>query len=307
MLVGVGISAFALALAAKDAVVMTVNGKDVPKSEFEYLYHKNSQQQMSAQPIDDYAELFKLYKLKVEDARAEGLDTMQNFKKEMEQYRHDLAAPYLADSTYMYHLLDEAAKRAQEEVEARHIMIFKSRDASQNPALRQRADSLLSVLKNGGDFEELAKQYSGDRGSNSRGGLMGYITALQYPYEFETAAYTLADGEISEVEESPMGYHILKGGKHRPASGEVLAEHILILTQGKNADQEVAAKATIDSLYNIVKKDPSQFEDLARRFSDDKGSGREGGKLPWFGRGRMVAEFDSTAFALKDGEISEPF
>ena len=307
MLVGVGISAFALALAAKDAVVMTVNGKDVPKSEFEYLYHKNSQQQMSAQPIDDYAELFKLYKLKVEDARAEGLDTMQNFKKEMEQYRHDLAAPYLADSTYMYQLLDEAAKRAQEEVEARHIMIFKSRDASQNPALRQRADSLLSVLKNGGDFEELAKQYSGDRGSNSRGGLMGYITALQYPYEFETAAYTLADGEISEVVESPMGYHILKGGKHRPASGEVLAEHILILTQGKNADQEVAAKATIDSLYNIVKKDPSQFEDLARRFSDDKGSGREGGKLPWFGRGRMVAEFDSTAFALKDGEISEPF
>ena len=124
MLVGVGISAFALALAAKDAVVMTVNGKDVPKSEFEYLYHKNSQQQMSAQPIDDYAELFKLYKLKVEDARAEGLDTMQNFKKEMEQYRHDLAAPYLADSTYMYQLLDEAAKRAQEEDEARHILIF---------------------------------------------------------------------------------------------------------------------------------------------------------------------------------------
>ena len=84
MLVGVGISAFALALAAKEAVVMTVNGVDVPKSEFEYLYHKNSQQQMSPQPIEDYVELFKLYKLKVADARAEGLDTVETFKKEME-------------------------------------------------------------------------------------------------------------------------------------------------------------------------------------------------------------------------------
>ncbi len=306
MLVGVGISAFALALAAKEAVVMTVNGVDVPKSEFEYLYHKNSQQQMSPQPIEDYVELFKLYKLKVADARAEGLDTVESFRKEMEQYRHDLAAPYLADSTYMYQLLDEAHRRAQEEVEARHIMLFKTRDVAQNKTLLERADSLKDVLKNGGNFEELAVQYSGDRGSNAKGGLMGYITALQYPYAFETAAYSLSEGEISDVVESPVGYHILKGGKRRPASGEVLASHILIMTQG-NPDKESGAKHLIDSIYKVVKADPTQFDDLARRFSDDKGSGREGGKLPWFGRGRMVPEFDSVAFAIPDGFISEPF
>ncbi len=306
MLVGLGISAFALALAAKEAVVMTVNGVDVPKSEFEYLYHKNSQQQMTPQPIEDYVELFKLYKLKVADARAEGLDTLESFRKEMEQYRHDLAAPYLADSTYLYKLLDESHRRAQEEVEARHIMLFKTRDAAQNAILRSRADSLKAVLNNGGNFEQLAAQYSGDRGSNTKGGLMGYITALQYPYAFETAAYSLSDGEISDVVESPVGYHILKGGKRRPASGEVLASHILIMTQG-SVDKEPSAKHLIDSIYNVVKADPSQFADIARRYSDDKGSGREGGKLPWFGRGRMVAEFDSVAFAIPDGSISEPF
>ncbi len=50
---GAGVTLFALALTAKDPVIMTVNGVDVPKSEFEYLYGKNSQQQLSQQPLDE--------------------------------------------------------------------------------------------------------------------------------------------------------------------------------------------------------------------------------------------------------------
>ncbi|MDE6297690.1 MAG: peptidyl-prolyl cis-trans isomerase, partial [Muribaculaceae bacterium] len=306
MLVGLGVSAFALALAAKEAVVMTVNGEDVPKSEFEYLYHKNSQQQMTTQPIEEYVNSFKLFKLKVAEARAEGLDTLPEFVKEMEQYRHDLASPYLADSTYMYKLLDESVDRAKSEVEARHIMLFKSRDASENKAKRQKIDSLRNVLMNGGNFEELATKYSEDRRSSLKGGDMGYITALQYPYTFETAAYNLPEGKISEVVESPAGYHILKGGKRRPASGEVLASHILIMTQG-DADKEAKAKVLADSLYKVVSANPDEFADVARRFSEDPGSARAGGKLDWFGRGRMVHEFDSVAFAIPDGTVSEPF
>ena len=66
-----GVCAVALAFAAKDPVIMTVNGVDVPKSEFEYLYNKNSQQQINPQNLEEYVEMFKLYKLKVADARAE--------------------------------------------------------------------------------------------------------------------------------------------------------------------------------------------------------------------------------------------
>lgn len=142
----------ALAFAAKDPVIMTVNGVDVPQSEFEYLYNKNSQQQINPQTLDEYVEMFKLYKMKVADARAEGIDTLRSFRKEADQYRYDLAAPYLADSVYLNQLVAEAYDRSKEEVEAYHIMLFKSRDASQNPAIRQKADSLLQVLRNGGDF-----------------------------------------------------------------------------------------------------------------------------------------------------------
>ena len=61
-------AASAFSAMAKDETVMTVNGVDVPRSEFEYLYHKNQQQQVDPQSLAEYAEMFKVYKLKVADA-----------------------------------------------------------------------------------------------------------------------------------------------------------------------------------------------------------------------------------------------
>lgn len=120
-----GVCAVALAFAAKDPVIMTVNGVDVPKSEFEYLYNKNSQQQINPQNLEEYVEMFKLYKLKVADARAEGIDTLPSFLKETEQYRHDLSAPYMVDSVYLNKLVKEAYDRSRNEAEAYHIMLSK--------------------------------------------------------------------------------------------------------------------------------------------------------------------------------------
>ena len=299
--------AFAGLLSAKVPVIMTVNGVDVPKTEFEYLYNKNSQQQMSQLPIEEYLEMFKLYKLKVEDAKNEGIDTTASFMKEMAQYKHDLALPYLTDSVYIHKLLHENYERSRSEVEAQHIMLFKTPDARQNVILRQRMDSLHTVLKNGGNFESLAKEYSQDQGSSSRGGVMGYISAMQYPYEFEIAAYETPEGEISEVIESPVGYHILKGGKRRAARGKVKAAHILKLTQGKSDAEQQEVKQEIDSIYQLAVANPSIFGELAKANSEDPGSARQGGELPVFGSGEMVAEFDSVAFALPANTISKPF
>lgn len=307
VIAGLGACAVALAFAAKDPVIMTVNGVDVPKSEFEYLYNKNSQQQINPQTLDEYVEMFKLYKMKVADARAEGIDTTAAFLKETEQYRHDLAAPYLTDSIFINQLVGEAYQRASEEVEAYHIMLFKTRDNALNASLRNRADSLRDVLRNGGDFADLAARYSQDRGSNSKGGRMGWIVSNTYPAAFEIMAYSLPEGEISTVVESPVGYHILKGGKHRPARGKMKVSHILKLTQGKDSVGQAQALAEIDSLYRVVLANPESFNEVASKNSEDRGSARQGGMLPAFGAGEMVAEFDSVAFSLAPGEISQPF
>ncbi|MDE6338367.1 MAG: peptidylprolyl isomerase, partial [Muribaculaceae bacterium] len=302
-----GLGLVALALMAKDPIIMTVNGVDVPKSEFEYLYGKNSQQQLNQQPLEEYVEMFKLYKMKVADAKAEGIDTTASFQKEIEQYRRDLASPYLADSVYMNKLLDEMYDRAQQEVEARHIMVFKSETSNENDKKLARIDSIHKALLAGADFAELANKVSEDRGSNTKGGYMGYITAQQYPYTFEVAAYSTPEGEISEIVESPVGYHILLGGKRRPASGKVQAAHILKLVKEGDAEEDAAAHHVIDSLYNVVKNNPADFADVATKYSDDKGSARQGGMLPLFSRGEMVQPFDSIAFAMDDNTISEPF
>ncbi len=301
------IAGTAFCASAKDEVIMTVNGVDVPRSEFEYLYHKNQQQQVDPQSLDEYAEMFKIYKLKVADALAQRLDTAAAFRKEMDQYKSELAAPYMTDSLFLNSLVKEAYDLSREEVEAFHIMLAKGATDADNQAAKAKADSIRVVIINGGDFGELAAKYSIDRASSNAGGRMGYIVSGRFPYAFEKAAYSLAPGEISEIVESPQGYHILKGGKHRPARGTVLVEHIMkMVPPTATAEEQSAAKASIDSIYNVVVANPEKFEDLARELSDDKGSGRQGGKLNWFGAGMMVEPFDSASFALQVNEISQP-
>lgn len=302
-----GLILFAAALSAKEPVIMTVNGVDVPKSEFEYLYGKNSKQQLNPQSLDEYVDMFKLYKLKVADAKAEGIDTLDTFKKEMREYRRELAAPYLTDSVYLNKLLKETYDRSGEEVEAIHIMMFKTPDAKENNVLYNRLDSIRSAIMSGEDFAEMARKHSQDKGSAQNGGRMDYLTAGRIPYySFESAVFNTPEGKISEIVESPVGYHLIKGGKRRAARGKVLVAHILRLARGNDPQVDAEAKAKIDSIYKIVSADPDSFAELAKQFSED-GSARQGGNLPWFGPGEMVAQFDSVAFALPVNTISEPF
>lgn len=301
-------AATALSGMAKKEVVMTVNGEDVSRSEFEYLYHKNQQQQVDPQTLEEYAEMFKIYKLKVADAHAKGIDTLASFRKEMDQYKADLAKPYMTDSIFLNSLVKEEFDRSRNEVEAFHIMILKGNTPEAERLAYATADSLRTAIIGGDDFGSIAKQYSVDRGSYLTGGRMGWITAGRFPYAFEKAAFSLEPGEISEIVESAQAYHVLKGGRKRPARGSVLAEHIMkMCRQDATAEEEASAKASIDSIYNVVKANPEKFEDLARELSDDKGSGRQGGRLQWFEAGMMVEPFDSAAFEIGVGEISEPF
>lgn len=314
ILAGLGVSVLAGAVYAEvsnvktaDPVIMTVNGEDVPRSEFEYLYHKNSQQQLEPQSLDEYLEMFKIYKLKVADAKAAGIDTTAAFKKEMDQYKRELMEPYLADSTFLYSLVDVDVKRSGEEVETTHILLAKTRDMSQNFKIKARLDSIRTAILNGADFTEMADKYSQDRSVNTNHGYLGYMGTGRLPFEFESALFETPEGMISEIVESPAGYHIVKPGKHRPSRGKVQASHIMLLVpQGALPSVESSIKADIDSIYDVVKANPERFEELARQYSDDKSSARNGGKLPEFGSGEMVPEFEEVAFSLSEGEISEP-
>ena len=89
--------------------------------------------------------------------------------------------------------------------------------------------------------------------------------------------------------------------------GLVRPAHIfLYLGQQATPEQQQQAKERIDSIYGALKAG-ADFADMARRLSQDRGSAANGGLLPWIGSNQTLKEFEDKAYALKDGEMSEPF
>ncbi len=291
-----------------DPVIMTVGGKPVHKSEFEYLYHKNAGQQVEQKSIDEYADMFKKYKLKVADAEAAGLDTVKAILDELSQYRAELARPYLRDPKVDQELLDEAYDHYKRQLKVAHLMVPTAPTAVfSDPVVF--LDSLKNEMAAGNlSWEDAVMEYSIDNGTKKNGGLMGWLlTDGSYPWPFEEMAYNTKVGEISKPVNSGYGYHIIKVLDERPNVGEVHARHILKLTNRITDEAQLErVKAVIDSISNVLKTDPNaDFAQIAQAESDD-GSAKNGGDLGWFGAGRMVPEFEEVAFSLKDGQISDP-
>lgn len=288
--------------ADKDPVLMTVAGKDVRLSEFKYLYNKNNNQQLEPLTIDRYVDMFVDYKLKVADAEAAGIDTTATFRTEYTQYRDELAKPYLRDNAVADSLMQEAYSHYADQVQVSHIML------PATEAGHRQADSLRTVITAGKlGFEDAARRFSTDRYSSGRGGRMGAVTPGHFPWAFEKAAYDTPAGQISEPVNSGFGWHLIRVESRQPAQGEVHAAHILRVTRGVSDAEAATARTVIDSIYAIAAANPDAFADLARKHSQDPGSGRRGGDLGWFGRGMMVQPFDSIAFAMPDSTVSAPF
>jgi peptidyl-prolyl cis-trans isomerase D len=91
---------------------------------------------------------------------------------------------------------------------------------------------------------------------------------------------------------------------------EVKVSHILIKTPAPGADGKVDDKGVAEAqkkAEDILKqlKGGAKFEDLAKKYSEDPGSGKQGGELGWIGRGRTVPEFEKASFSLPVGQLSD--
>ena len=295
-----------LAIAKGDPVLMTINGKDIKLSEFEYLYHKNNQQQIEKETLEQYVERFVLYKQKVADAEAAGIDTTQVFKTEFEGYQKDLAAPYLTeDTTYRWQFVTEAYERSKKEIDIDHFMLPLGATPEETQANLNRMDSIRNCILNGENWATLVDLYSSDPSKTRNHGHYGFIGAGMFPYGFETVVYDTPPFEISKPFKTQFGVHMVRVNQTRDRN-DVHAKHILkLFPKNGTQEQQEQCKAKIDSIYTLL-KNGADFEDMAQRESED-GSARRGGDLGWFGRGRMVQPFEDIAFNLADGEISEPF
>ncbi len=129
--------------------------------------------------------------------------------------------------------LREAFQRASSQLQTRpklvtirQIVLRPEPSDSARAAAKALAEDLLKQIREGADFEDLARRYSNDPGTARLGGDLGWFRRGRMVKAFEDAAFALADGQVSDVVETDFGFHIIKIERSR--SGERKGRHILI-------------------------------------------------------------------------------
>lgn len=324
----------------QDKTLLTIDGEEIRQSEFIYIYEKNNQETtMDQKSVDEYMDLFINFRLKVHEAEMLRLDTASSFKEELAGYRAQATPKYMTyqageDSMTMLsynhiardrraaHIAIQCPPNADDSTvqaalaainDARvRVTVGKPREVSlkemkklgvQGTKIKGSKKYLIQIPE---DFFAVAQEVSQDPSIAESKGELGWITPFRYVWPLEKAVYETEVGKVSDVFRSGYGFHIALVEEERPHE-EVNASHIMKMTPRGNDSLAVVAKHQIDSLYDLLVKEGSDFAQLATLNSDDRGSASRGGALGWFSRGMMVKPFEEAAFAMKEeGQLSEP-
>jgi peptidyl-prolyl cis-trans isomerase SurA len=161
-----------------------------------------------------------------------------------------------------------------------------------------------SIVKQNLNFGEMAVRHSQDPSAKANKGDLGYFTAFNMVYPFESAAYNTPVGKVSLPVRTQYGYHIIQVQDRFKGKGIQYASHIIIrVGENYSAKDTASAIARIQEIYARLKKG-EDFATLAEQFSDDPGSAKTGGDL---GAARLLAEMEVWKRKLNIGEFSEPF
>ncbi len=176
-------------------------------------------------------------------------------------------------------------------------------------AVKDRLREMRGRIIKGESFEAFAVLYSEDPGSAKNGGDIGLHGRGELYPEFETVAFKLKHGEISEIVETETGFHIIQMIERK--GDYIRVRHILL--KPKVSPVELAeARIFLDSIANLIRSDSITFEDAVRKYSTDP-SKNNGGFLinPYTGSNKWsVDEIDPKIFFVIDklevDEISNP-
>ena len=272
-------------------VLAYVNGVAIDQAEFDYQYDKSATGINAASPEEveakkDFLSRYVDFKVKVLEAREAGYSDNPELQAEIEQYRTQLARPFLMERNVFEPLVREMYTRRAEAVDASHLLITVSADASPADTLAAfaRISSLRDSVMAGKDFGDLAAAYSmdpsakGPAGAPGSRGSLGYFGGGRMVESFENKAFNTPVGSVSPVFRSQFGYHILKVNDRMPMPADRLLAHIMIRPRGQSAadvadaDQRLSRAQT--QLANGV-----DFAEVAKELSDDQQSATNGGQL----------------------------
>ncbi|HIS22114.1 MAG TPA: peptidylprolyl isomerase [Candidatus Cryptobacteroides intestinipullorum] len=190
------------------------------------------------------------------------------------------------------------------------ICIYPDREAA-NLVVKERLLAIRERIMNGEKFSVLAMIYSQDPGSARRGGELGMASKSVFWPAFSDAAMALKPGIVSQIVETPDGFHIIEVLEKK---GDMFnARHILLKPEYTAEDREKAFK-TLDSLKTELTNGAVSFDLAARFYSQDPATRTNGGQMADPSTGSSYFEIDqlkpedyNAIKDLKEGEISEPF
>lgn len=189
------------------------------------------------------------------------------------------------------------------------ICVYPDRDAA-NLAVKERLLAIRERIINGEKFSTLARLYSQDPGSSRKGGELGMASKSIFWPVFSDAAMSLKIGVVSQIVETPDGFHIIEVLEKK---GDMFnARHILMKPEYTSVDREKGFKM-LDSLKTELLNEAVTFELAARFYSEDPATRTNGGQMSDPNSGSSYFEIDQlkpqdyeAIKNLKVGEISAP-
>jgi peptidyl-prolyl cis-trans isomerase SurA len=184
---------------------------------------------------------------------------------------------------------------------------------SSKAEVRQRLLDLRSRIINGESFSALAVLYSEDPGTAPKGGELGFVTRGEVTKPYAEAAWSLKKGAVSKIVESEFGFHIIQLIDRK---GDMINTRHILMRPKLSAEQTEWAILRLDSIANLVRIDSLTFYKAALRYSSDKATRANGGKMvqenpsdrvTWFTLDELPREINLVVRDMKLGEISEPF
>lgn len=189
-----------------------------------------------------------------------------------------------------------------EEVDLAHIFIKPRISESARSLAVEKMQLLLDSLRSGTPFADLARRHSQDPGTAQAGGELGLVRRGQFVKEFETAVFSLSEGQTSGVVETERGLHIIQLEERR--GDAVRARHIMLRIERDRASDTTAIQF-LDSLRGRVLAGDS-FAEFAKRYSEDKESNAIGGTLGTLEIQTLDPGWFETVNPLNPGDISTP-
>jgi peptidyl-prolyl cis-trans isomerase C len=258
-----------------DPVVITIGSEKITKSQFEQIIQSlpAQQQQMVQTPAGrrQLAEQLAEVKTLAQEARVRKLDQSTKVQTQIKLQTDNLLAGMLFQDLGNTTKPDDAALHAYydehkaewEQVTARHILIrFKGssvplkpdqKDLTDDEALAKVKD-LRAKLVAGGEFAAVARAESDDTGTGQFGGELGSFAKGQMVPEFDTVAFTLEAGKVSEPVKTQFGYHLIMVDSHATKSFEDTRAEIATKMKPEMAQKGLEAlkqktKVVLDDTY----------------------------------------------------------